>query len=97
MNNVGSTTLLHPVFNNLEQVIISRRVAKMKFDNFMNVFQKRLTTGINFGIDYETLLFIQLTITKKIADQDGFLILSTKIHLRWLHITDIFCTMEGIL
>ncbi len=74
MNNVGSTTLLHPVFNNLEQVIISRRVAKMKFDNFMNVFQKRLTTGINFGIDYETLLFIQLTITKKIADQDGFLI-----------------------
>ena len=26
MNNVGSTTLLHPVFNNLEQVIIFRRV-----------------------------------------------------------------------
>ena len=26
MNNMGSTTLLHPVFNNLEQVIIFRRV-----------------------------------------------------------------------
>ncbi len=26
MNNVGSTTLLHPVFNNLEQVTIFRRV-----------------------------------------------------------------------
>ncbi len=26
MNNVGSTTLLHPVFNNLEQVIIFGRV-----------------------------------------------------------------------
>ncbi len=26
MNNVGSTTLLHPVFINLEQVIIFRRV-----------------------------------------------------------------------
>ena len=27
MNNVGSTTLLHPVFNNLEQVIVFRRVS----------------------------------------------------------------------
>ncbi len=26
MNNMGSTTLLHPVFNNLEQVIIFCRV-----------------------------------------------------------------------
>ncbi len=26
MNNMGSTTLLHPVFNNLEQVIIFWRV-----------------------------------------------------------------------
>ena len=26
MNNVGSTTLLHPVFNHLKQVIIFRRV-----------------------------------------------------------------------
>ncbi len=26
MNNVGGTTLLHPVFNNLEQVIIFCRV-----------------------------------------------------------------------
>ena len=30
MNNVGSTTLLHPVFNNLEQVIIFRLVYKTK-------------------------------------------------------------------
>ena len=29
MNNVGSTTLLHPVFNNLEQVIIFRRVVTL--------------------------------------------------------------------
>ena len=30
MNNVGSTTLLHPVFINLEQVIIFRRVEKSR-------------------------------------------------------------------
>ena len=29
MNNVGSTTLLHPVFINFEQVIIFRRVVEM--------------------------------------------------------------------
>ena len=29
MNNVGSTTLLHPVFNNLEQVKILRRVSTL--------------------------------------------------------------------
>ena len=29
MNNVGSTTLLHPVFNNLEQIIIFRRVLQV--------------------------------------------------------------------
>ena len=29
MNNVGSTTLLHPVFINLEQVIIFRRVIEL--------------------------------------------------------------------
>ena len=31
MNNMGSTTLLHPVFNNLEQVIIFCRVACGRF------------------------------------------------------------------
>ncbi len=30
MNNMGSTTLLHPVFNNLEQVIIFCRVEKTR-------------------------------------------------------------------
>ena len=29
MNNVGSTTLLHPVFINFEQVIIFRRVIEL--------------------------------------------------------------------
>ena len=32
MNNVGSTTLLHPAFNNLEQVIIFGRIVKNRLN-----------------------------------------------------------------
>ena len=35
MDNVGSTILLHPVFNNLEQVIIFRRVVLVLFAVFL--------------------------------------------------------------
>ncbi len=38
MNNVGSTTLLHPVFNNLEQVVIFRRVLERAHDRKLHVF-----------------------------------------------------------
>ena len=49
MNNVGSTTLLHPVFINLQQVIIFRRVIEHDFKNSSIVIACATSCNANYS------------------------------------------------
>ena len=46
LNNVGSTTLFNPVFNNLQQLVIFTRVEKRPFKTVLCRISSGLTTAL---------------------------------------------------
>ena len=65
MNNMGSTTLLHPVFNNLEQVIIFCLVVIMQ-NNALNSNALEVMGACKYG-DYLKSIYGALVTIKLIV------------------------------